>query len=142
MGGHAGDAVHATCVLWRSRGLLLRGRSGSGKSALALRLLDAGGWLVADDLVRVRAADGRLLAEAPRPRGHLEVRGLGLFRLVTLPGCRLHLAVRVRAGEGERLPEPATVSICGLRLPEVTIDPGSPTALARLEMALFAVRTL
>lgn len=138
----AGRAVHATCVLWRSRGLLLRGRSGSGKSALALRLLEAGAWLVADDLVRVRARGGRLVAEAPQPRGHLEVRGLGLFRLVTLPGCRLHLAVRVRGGVGERLPCEEAASICGLRLPAVTIDPGSPTALARLEMALFAVRTL
>lgn len=131
---------HASCVLWRGRGILLRGRSGAGKSSLVLRLLEAGGWLVADDLVQLWAQDGRLYAAAPRPRGHLEVRGLGLFRLMSLPSCRLDLAVRAAAGRGERLPAPAAASICGVRLPEITVDPGSPTAVARIELALFAVR--
>jgi serine kinase of HPr protein (carbohydrate metabolism regulator) len=136
-----GTAVlHASCVLWRGRGILVRGRSGSGKSTLVLRLLEAGAWLVADDLVRLRAREGMLVAEAPQPRGHLEVRGLGLFRLVSLPRCRVHLVVRATAVRGERLPEPAAATICGVRLPEVTVDPGAPAAAARLGLALFAVR--
>lgn len=105
-----------------------------------LRLLEAGAWLVADDLVQVHAEHGILFAEAPRPHGHLEVRGLGIFRVVSLPRCRVHLVVRATAIRGERLPEPITASICGVRLPEVTVDPGSPAAAARLGLALFAVR--
>jgi HPr kinase/phosphorylase len=135
-----GRTLHASCVWWRGRGILVRGRSGSGKSTLVLRLLEAGAWLVADDLVQLHAEDGILVAEAPQPHGHLEVRGLGLFRLVSLPRCPVHLLVRATAIRGERLPEPVTTSICGVRLPEVAVDPGSPAAAARLGLALFAVR--
>ncbi|GBD43587.1 HPr kinase/phosphorylase [bacterium HR40] len=133
---------HGCCVLWRGRGLFIRGRSGAGKSALVLRLLAHGAWLVADDLVELRAVDGCLHACAPSPRGHLEVRGLGLFRLVGLAGCRIHLVVEVSAARRARLPEPREASICGVPLPEVTIDAASPTALARIELALFAMRVL
>ena len=41
--------VHATCVVVEGVGLLLRGPSGSGKSDLALRLIELGWRLVADE---------------------------------------------------------------------------------------------
>ena len=59
--------VHATCVALDGAGVLLRGPSGSGKSDLALRLIDGGARLVADDQVALSAEAGRLVARAPAP---------------------------------------------------------------------------
>ncbi|RMF16145.1 MAG: serine kinase, partial [Alphaproteobacteria bacterium] len=77
-----GELVHASCVAWHGRGILLRGPSGAGKSALALRLIEAGALLVADDYVVLDAQstpDRLLAAPPPRIAGLIEVRGLGLL---------------------------------------------------------------
>ncbi|MHA1114324.1 MAG: HPr kinase/phosphorylase, partial [Alphaproteobacteria bacterium] len=75
--------VHATCVSLWGAGILLRGPSGSGKSDLALRLIDGGAVLVADDQVSLELRDGGLFASPPAATaGKLEVRGVGI---VTVP---------------------------------------------------------
>lgn len=74
----AGECVHASCVAIGGRGVLLVGPSGSGKSDLALRLIDGGAELVADDRVALRLADGRPVADAPPAlAGLLEIREIG-----------------------------------------------------------------
>ncbi|MDE0940637.1 MAG: HPr kinase/phosphatase C-terminal domain-containing protein, partial [Pirellulales bacterium] len=72
--------VHATCVAIGEVGVLLRGPSGSGKSDLALRLIEGGAKLVADDQVVLSEVAGSLLASAPAAlRGKIEVRGCGIL---------------------------------------------------------------
>jgi serine kinase of HPr protein (carbohydrate metabolism regulator) len=61
------ETVHATCVAIDGRGILIRGRSGAGKSDLALRLIDRGARLVSDDYTILAASGGRLRAAAPPP---------------------------------------------------------------------------
>lgn len=74
-----GNPVHASSVMIDGRVLLIAGRSGSGKSDLALRLIDRGAKLVADDYTRLEARDGTLIASAPpQIAGKLEIRGLGI----------------------------------------------------------------
>ncbi len=127
---------------WLERGLLLRGPSGSGKSDFVLRLLEAGAWLVADDLVQLRREGDLLMAQGPAPRGLLELRGLGIYRLAAMPRTRIHLCVRLGPAEhGPRLPESGSASICGLELPEVALDPSRPSAVARLRLLLWCGRT-
>jgi hypothetical protein len=85
--------VHASAVLIGARAVLIRGPSGSGKSQLALGLIEAarGGALafarlVADDRVHLETANGRLLARpAAALAGLIEVRGIGLMRLAYEP---------------------------------------------------------
>ncbi len=140
--------LHATCVRTGAAGVLLLGPSGSGKSALALALLDAPGSgggslpletrLVADDQVVVTRKEQALFASPPdRLAGLLEVRGLGLVRVEHLPAARLHLAVRLMPRrEIERLPEPETFPLLEAELPLTRIDPASPGAPARLRAAV------
>src|SRR3712207_9214581 len=82
---------HASCVAISGCAVLIGGRSGSGKSDLALRLIDRGASLVSDDQTMVRRLNGRLLASAPPSIvGKLEVRGLGILELQTakdVPVC-------------------------------------------------------
>ena len=94
--------VHGTTVALQGEGVLLRGPSGSGKSDLALRLIDAGARLVADDQTELkRAADG-LVARSPAAiAGRIEVRGVGILDVPTVASAPLRLVV---AGKPDTLP--------------------------------------
>lgn len=133
--------VHATAVAIDRIGALLLGPSGSGKSDLALRLLEAGGRLVADDQVVLVRSGERLLASAPPAlAGRIEARGIGIL---TLDGGLLWrkmpiaLAVELVPPERlERLPEPATRDFLGLALPLFRLAPFEASAVAKLRLAV------
>jgi hypothetical protein len=128
--------LHASCVAVDGKGVLIEGPSGSGKSDLALRLIDGGARLVADDQVEILDRDGRLHARAPGAlAGLIEARGQGLFRLDPLDEAPLALAVTLQA-PAERLPAPAVRTLLGIGLPAVAIDPFQASAPARLRLVL------
>lgn len=132
------ELVHATCISLFGRGILLRGPSGAGKSDLALRLIDAGGLLVADDQTRLLAEEGRLSATAPAVlSGQMEVRGMGIVGQAAMVSVNLALVVDLRAAdEIERLPQAETVELLGVTVPLVTLDPNAASATARIRLAL------
>lgn len=77
--------LHGCMVDVRGVGVLIRGKSGVGKSETALGLIERGAALVADDMVYVRNVGGELVASAPEmSRGFMEVRGLGIVNITTL----------------------------------------------------------
>lgn len=132
--------VHATSVALDGAGLLLLGPSGSGKSDLALRLIDRGAILIADDQVDIFLAEGRPFAQSPPAiRGLIEARGIGLLRLPYLASAPLVLAVRLGPGQKpERMPEPALWQGAGVSLPQIDLDPFEASAPAKLRLALMA----
>jgi RNase adaptor protein for sRNA GlmZ degradation len=123
-------------------GVLLRGPPGAGKSDLALRLIDRGARLVADDQCELRCQDGaagaRLVARAPASiAGVLEVRGLGIMEVPSLAEAPVALVVDLVDPEKvERLPEDATEEILGLELPRVALNAFEAAAPAKLHLAL------
>lgn len=131
------DRLHATCVAIGGLGVLLAGRSGSGKSDLALRLIDRGAQLVADDCTLVVRRDGTLHARAPDTiRGHMEVRGLGLVALPVLDETILALFVDLDSS-GERMPsEGETRHVVGVDLPALRLDATAASAPIKVEWAL------
>lgn len=140
--------LHGTCLSLGGEGVLILGEPGSGKSSLALRLIDEPGYgisgillrseLVADDQVIVTREPDRLVALAPPTlRGKLEIRGLGIVTLTTPLSVPLALVVKLQDHSViERLPESATFDILGAALPLVEIDGKLPSAPARLRAAL------
>ncbi len=142
--------IHATCLAIGGEGVLLLGQPGSGKSDLALRLIDGAGaglsgllrsaLLVADDQVSIRRVEGRLIASAPPAlTGKLEIRGLGIAEVPIERDVPLRLAVRLTpAVDIERLPDLARsrMDILGVSIPLVLLDPEKPSAPARLRAAL------
>jgi RNase adaptor protein for sRNA GlmZ degradation len=117
-------------------GVLLRGPSGAGKSDLALRLIDRGWRLVADDQTLLRPNGGALQATAPEPiAGRIEVRGLGILAMAAAPRAELCLVVDLVAAEHlERLPEVETRVLRGVRLRRLALDPFEASAPAKLQL--------
>jgi serine kinase of HPr protein (carbohydrate metabolism regulator) len=131
------STIHASAVLIGARAVLIRGPSGSGKSRLALALLQAAdrgavrfARLVGDDRIQAEAAHGRLLLRpAPALAGMIEVHGLGIWRVPFEPVAVAGWLIDLAAADAGRLPEPAAsraeIERIGLpRLPvAATIDP-------------------
>jgi len=109
--------LHATCVAWHGAGLLILGRSGSGKSGLALALMAWGCALVADDRTLVAQEAGALIASAPAIlAGRIEARGIGILTAPALPRARLVLAIDLDHAETARLPPERRLPLLGLSL--------------------------
>ncbi|MFQ5773745.1 MAG: RNase adapter RapZ [Kiloniellaceae bacterium] len=141
--------VHATCIAIEGAdgplGVLLRGPSGAGKSDLALRLIDQGARLVADDQCELRRTDraggaGVTVRAAASIAGRMEVRGVGIVEVPTLSEARLALVVDLVGPEAvERLPDDdVTEDVLGLALPRVALDPFETSAPAKVRAALRA----
>jgi HPr kinase/phosphorylase len=132
--------IHATAVAIDGHGLLLRGASGSGKSDLALRLIDAGARLVADDRSELCRHGDTIIVRAPATiAGLIELRGLGIMRIEALSEAPVALvADLVPADDVERLPERRTEAILGLDLPLIAVAPFEASAAAKLRLALRA----
>jgi HPr kinase/phosphorylase len=137
----ANRLVHATTVAIDGRAVLLRGPSGAGKSDLALRLIDAGGCLIADDQSELRRVGAALLVRAPANLfGLIEVRGIGIVRMAAVSDVRLALvADLVPADSVERLPPARNQRFLGLDVPLVAIAPFEASAPAKLRAALDAL---
>ena len=131
--------LHASCVAINGRGVLLTGASGSGKSDLALRLIDRGAILVGDDGVAIQARSGRLYARSgPNIEGQIEIRGLGIVALPFVEEAPLALAIAldqpVQRMPAELLPMRL---IEGLTLPLIALDPFAASAPVKVEKALL-----
>ena len=111
---------HASCVALNGQGLLIEGRSGAGKSSLALRLLALGAALVADDQVVLSRSGMNLNAEAPTglPEA-IEARGIGLLNADLTGPIPLRLVVDLSQAEPERLPPPRFITLLGCAIPLV-----------------------
>ena len=147
------QTIHATCLSLNGCGVLLRGAPGSGKSALALQLIetrgnglgrdDLLGVLVSDDQTILSPRDGQLYASPPETlAGLLELRGVGLVKVPFVQDVALRLVVDLKPSTLiERMPEPASLRamLLGVVLPRVETDASHPSAATRIRTALVAV---
>jgi hypothetical protein len=135
--------IHASCVAIGRAGVLLLGRSGAGKSSMALCLIEGGARLVADDRVLLSARDGALHARAPDSIfGLLEIRSVGIVAFPARKQVKIALAVRLD-GEGARLPparhfRPPPPLVLREPVPLIRLDGRSPATPARIRAALAA----
>ncbi|HEY0315675.1 MAG TPA: HPr kinase/phosphatase C-terminal domain-containing protein [Sphingomonas sp.] len=130
------ETVHASCVAIDGRAVLLWGRSGSGKSDLALRLIDRGAALVCDDYTLLVRRDGRLFATPPATiAGRIEVRGVGIVAMPYLRDVEVALVVDLEAPVA-RLPDPATRRLAGIDVPLAALAALEASAPIKIELLL------
>jgi serine kinase of HPr protein (carbohydrate metabolism regulator) len=129
--------IHGTAVALAGDGVLLRGPSGGGKSDLALRLIDGGARLIADDQTELRDIGGAVRMSAPATiAGRIEVRGVGIVAVSHQASAPLRLVVDLVAAAVERLPEPAWCRFFGYDIPLLALVPFEASAPAKLRLAL------
>ena len=136
------ETLHATSVAIHGRAVLLCGPSGSGKSDLALRLIDRGAKLVSDDYTLVKRMDGLLVATAPHTiAGRMEVRGLGIIDLPHMAEAPVALLIDLQ-DRVERMPmEAASRPVAGVHVPVAKLAPFEISAAIKVELALKALGT-
>ncbi len=131
------ETIHASCVAIGTHGVLIAGPSGAGKSDLALRLIDRGAVLVADDYTELAVVAGGLVASVPATiAGLIEVRGIGIVSVPHRNAVPVALLVAL-GGPVERLPERLpTRTIAGVALPVLPLAGFEASAPIKVELAL------
>lgn len=124
--------IHATCFQINKKGILLLGKSGSGKSDLCLRaIMNKNAKLVADDRVDINKG----CASAPKNlAGLLEVRGIGIVKFPYLKKVKISLVVELSSNI-ERLPETEFYELENLKIKKIKINPFEESALDKLIVA-------
>ncbi len=119
-------------------GVLLRGRSGAGKSDLALRLIGLGAKLVADDQVDLAVEAGTVIATAPATlAGRIEVRGVGIVTLPRRRRARLRLVVDLVDGAAvPRLPQPSACALLGVAVPRLRLAAFEASTPLKIRLAI------
>lgn len=129
------DTLHATCVAYRGRAVLLMGASGRGKSAIGLQLMGFGCDLIADDRTVISVADGQLLARCPDTmKGMIEARGVGILQAEPQLCGEVALVVDLNELETARMPPPREITLLGCTLPLIWRVEGPQFAPAILQI--------
>ena len=130
-------AWSATAIALDGRALLIEGAPGSGKSSLALALIDRGARLVGDDAVILVATDGVLRASAhPNVAGLIEMRNVGLIAMPTVADVPVALVIRLDPAAPRYVEQAERTVRASIDLPLVRLWPDSPVLALRAEMAL------
>jgi HPr kinase/phosphorylase len=130
------QTVHATALVIEKKGVLLRGPSRSGKSDLALRLINDGAVLISDDRTTLIQRDGTVVAQCPASiAGKLEVRGIGIVEVPCIVEATLSMIVDlVDPDQVERLPVQSMEELLGCRILRILLAPFEASATAKIKM--------
>lgn len=132
--------IHASCVSYFNKGILIYGKSGLGKSDLCLRLImDKGARLVADDRVDIDVKNGELRAKPVATiAGLLEVRGVGLARFDYQKSAKIKLAIELvkSSQDVERLPEAYFFEHEGIKIKKIKLCAFETSAPDKVILAL------
>ena len=133
---------HATTVDIGGRGVMIRGASGSGKTSLALALMERGATLVADDYTQLRVENDRIIATAPDTiKGKIEVRGYGLIDTTHQDQTAVSLIVDIVPHENvPRLPDSTTDEICKIVIPRLLLGVHDAAASGKIKAVLKSLQ--
>lgn len=133
--------IHVTSVAIDNQAVLLMGKSGAGKSDLALRLIDRGAQLISDDYTRCQRRDGQLFAFAPPTiAGKMEVRYIGLVAIPHVHNVPVALAISLD-DKPQRMPDQSVqIDILGISLPVFPLDAFEASAPIKVELALGSLK--
>lgn len=126
----------ASVVALDGRALMIEGEPASGKTSLALALIDRGGVLVGDDGVLLADVDGTLWAfPHPNTLGMVEIRNVGIVTMQAMP-APVALAINLTRSAPRHVEGAGSRNICGVAIPSLALWPDTPVLGLRAEWAL------
>ncbi len=129
--------LHATSVAMEDNGVAIFGDPGSGKSDLALRLIDSGATLISDDITIFSKLEKNInLFGIENTKGLLEVREVGIITVPYIEGIKLKLVVRLTDKLIERIPKKNQINLLGLKFPKLEINGKNPSSVAKVKVKL------
>ena len=133
--------MHSSSVVIDDNGVLILGDSGSGKSDLALRLIDNGATLISDDISICRKNLNNIyLYCPPEIKGLLEVREIGIVTVPFVERIKLRLVVNLNSNNNERFPKDTSFRIMGIKIPTINIEGKNSSAVAKIKVKLNEIR--
>ena len=133
--------IHSTSVVIEDNGVLILGDSGSGKSDLALRLIDNGATLISDDIsICKKNSNDIYLYCPPEIKGLLEVREIGIITVPFVERIKLRLVVNLKSNNNERFPKDSCFRILGIKIPIINIEGKNSSAVAKIKVKLNEIR--
>ena len=133
--------MHSSSVVIDDNGVLILGDSGSGKSDLALRLIDNGATLISDDISICRKNSNNIyLYCPPEIIGLLEVREIGIITVPFVERIKLRLVVNLKSNNNERFPKDSSFRILGIKIPIINIEGKNSSAVAKIKVKLNEIR--
>ncbi len=133
--------MHSSSVVIDDNGVLILGDSGSGKSDLALRLIDNGATLISDDISICRKNLNNIyLYCPPEIKGLLEVREIGIITVPFVEKIKLQLVVNLKSKNSQRFPKDNSLKILGIKIPLINIDGKNSSAVAKIKVKLNEIR--
>ena len=133
--------MHSSSVVIDDNGVLILGDSGSGKSDLALRLIDNGATLISDDIsICKKNLNDIYLYCPPEIKGLLEVREIGIITVPFVEKIKLQLVVNLKSINNERFPKDNSLKILGIKIPLINIDGKNSSAVAKIKVKLNEIR--
>ena len=133
--------MHSSSVVIDDNGVLILGDSGSGKSDLALRLIDSGATLISDDISICRKNSNNIyLYCPPEIKGLLEVREIGIITVPFVEKIKLRLVVNLKSNNNERFPKDSSFRILGIKIPIINIEGKNSSAVAKIKVKLNEIR--
>ena len=133
--------MHSSSVVIDDNGVLILGDSGSGKSDLALRLIDNGATLISDDISICRKNSNNIYLHCPPEiKGLLEVREIGIITVPFVERIKLRLVVNLRSKNNERFPKDNSFRILGIKIPLISIEGKNSSAVAKIKVKLNEIR--
>ena len=134
--------IQSTSVVIDDNGVLILGDSGSGKSDLALRLIDNGATLISDDISICRKNSNNIyLYCPPEIKGLLEVREIGIITVPFVERIKLRLVVNLNNNNNnERFPKDSCFRILGIKIPIINIEGKNSSAVAKIKVKLNEIR--
>ncbi len=132
--------MHASFVVWKKKGILFRGKSGSGKSELALKFIEnKNAVLVADDIVLLENRKNKLFGKVPENiAGLLEIRNVGISNYKYIPEAEISLLVNlVQTKQNlERFPKNKSENILGVEIPAIDLYADDMTIVEKIIVKL------
>lgn len=130
--------IHGTSLQYKQKGLLFLGESGSGKSDLALRLIDKGAYLIADDQTILTLKNNRIFLSCPETiKSKLEIRGIGIIDISSIKEHQLDIVFQLKSfREIERLPKDNQITLLDQKIPYYEIDPFELSVNAKISFIL------